>query len=170
MTARTSARLALAAALLAAAACAPSDGFPSLAERPAERDVSIAAPVRPAVEVPSDPAVHVRIAQLERQASEGDRGFEAALGAVAASIGVAGPAGSDSWVEAQQALSRLEAVRGPTTTALAELDALAIGRAEVPTNSEDFAAIHAAIGRVEGIAESQQQRLDQLRAQLPAGG
>ena len=170
MTTRTSARLALSAALLVSAGCAPSDGFPSLAERPAERNVSIEAPVHPAVDVPSDPALHARIAAFERQAAEGDRGFEAALGAAAAAVGAAGPASPHSWVEAQQALSRLEAARGPTTTALSELDALAIGRAEVPTSSDDFAAIHAAIARVEGIAEAQQQRLDQLRTRLPAGG
>lgn len=170
MTARSSARLALSAALLATAGCAPSDGFPSLAQRPAERNVSLEAPVHPDVDVPSDPAVHSRVTELERQAQEGERSFEATLGSAAAAVGAAGPAGSDRWVEAQQALSRLEAARGPTTTALSELDALAISRAEVPTSGEDFAAIHAAIVRVEGIAAAQQERLDRLRVQLAGGG
>jgi hypothetical protein len=52
--------------------------------------------------------------------------------------------------------------------ALAELDRLAIGRAEVPTSSEDFAALNAAIAEVERLAVSQQQRWDRLRARLGA--
>jgi hypothetical protein len=155
------------AALLALGGCVAGDGFPSLAQRPAELNVSIEEPVYPAVDVPSDPAVRARIDELRRLAAEGDRGFAAALGPTEAVLARAGPSGSESWVEAQQALSRLETTREPTMRALAELDRLVITRAEAPTNSEDFAAIHAAIAEVEALAASQQQRWDRLRARLP---
>ncbi len=159
------------AALLCAAAlagCVAEDDFPSLAQRPAELNVSLEEPLHPAVEVPSDPALRSRLVELRRQAHEGERSFAAAIGSTEAQLGRAGAAGSESWVEAQQALSRLEATREATMRALAELDQLAIGRAEVPTSSEDFAALNAAIAEVERLAVSQQQRWDRLRARLGA--
>lgn len=159
---------AFALALMALGGCVAEDGFPSLAQRPAELSRSVEAPIHPAVEVPSDPALRARIAALIGQAQGGERDFVAALGATEAAVGRAGAAGSESWVEAQLAVSRLEATRTATTRALAELDGLAIGRAEVATNSEDFAAIGAAIAEVERIAASQQQRWDRLRGRLPA--
>ena len=166
MTARIRLLLALPSAALALAACVPEDGFPSLALRPAERDVSIEEPVHPAVAVPSDPALLTRIAERQRQAAEGERGFEAVLGATETAVDKAGAAESESWVEAQQALSRLEATREPTTRALSDLDRLAIDRAAMPTNSEDFAALNAAIAAVEAIAQGQQQRIDRIRTRL----
>ena len=156
----------LPAAALGLAGCVAEEGFPSLAQRPAELNVSIEEPVYPAVEVPSDPTLRARIAELRQQAAEGERSFAAALDPAEAVLARAGPAGSESWVEAQQALSRLEATRNATMRALAELDALVIARAEVATNREDFAAINAAIGEVERLAVSQQQRWDRLRGRL----
>ena len=166
MTIRPRLVLAVPAAALGLAGCVASDGFPSLAPRPAERIVSVQEPVHPAVDVPSEPALRARIAELERQASEGNLAFESAYGATEAAVGKAGGHGSDSWVEAEQALSRLEATRAPTTRALAELDRLAIERAEVATNAEDFAAINAALASVDAVAVRQQQRWDRLRARL----
>jgi hypothetical protein len=69
-------------------------------------------------------------------------------------------------VVAQQALSRAEAARVATTTALGTLDALAVERSAVPTNAEDFAAIRAALAEAERLARAQQQQLDALRAQI----
>ena len=157
-------------AALALAGCVAEDGFPSLAQRPVERDLSIEEPVYAVVEVPSDPGLRARIAELERQAAEGENSFAAALGPVGAVVARAGPSGTESWIEAQQALSRLEATREATMRALAELDRLAITRAEVATNSGDFAAVNAAIAAVERIALSQQQRWDRLRARLATLG
>ena len=158
--------LALPAAAFALAGCVASDGFPSLAPRPAERIVSAQEPVHPPVQVPSDAALRARIAGLERQADEGNRAFDAAYGLTEAAVNAAGPQGSDSWVEAEQALSRLEATREPTTRALAELDRLALERAEAPTNAEDFAAINFTLASVGLVAARQQQRWDRLRARL----
>ena len=158
--------IALPATALALAGCVASDGFPSLAPRPAERIVSVQEPVHPPVDVPSDPALRARIAELEREAAEGDRAFDAAFGSTEAAVSAAGAQASDSWVEAEQALSRLEGTRAPTTRALAELDRLALERAEMSTNAQDFAAINAALASVDAVAARQQQRWDRLRARL----
>ena len=170
MRLRTRLCLASSFAALALTGCVAEDGFPSLAQRPAERNLSIEEPVHPAVEVPSDPALRARIAELERQAAEGENSFAAALGPTESVVARAGAPGSESWIEAQQALSRLEATREATMRALAELDRLAITRAEVATNSGDFAAVNAAIAAVEQLAVSQQQRWDRLRARLATLG
>ena len=158
--------LALPLALAALAGCVAEDGFPSLALRPAELNRSIEAPDRPRTEIPSDPALRARIAALVAQARGGDRDFAAALGAAEAAVARAGAAGSESWVEAQLAVSRLEATRTATSRALAELDQLALARAEAATNSEDFAAIETALADVEAVAAAQQQRWDRLRGRL----
>ena len=166
MTARLRPSLALVVSALALAGCVAQDGFPSLALRPAEREVSFEPPVRSPVEVPSDPALRARIAELQGRAAAGNRDFEAAVGGVTALAGAAGPAESESWVEAQQALSRLEATREPTTRAMSDLDQLALARADMATNADDHAAIDAAVAAVGAIAERQQQRIDRLRAHL----
>jgi hypothetical protein len=153
---------------LALGGCVAEDGFPSLAQRPAELNRSIEEPVRPAVEVPSDPALRARVATLLQQAAEGERSFAGALATTEAAVGRAGAASSETWVEAQQALSRLESTREATTRALAELDRLALERAEVATGREDYAAINAAIAEVDRIAVSQQQRWERLRGRLAA--
>ena len=166
MTVRLRLLLSLPAVAGGLAGCVAADGFPSLAQRPAERNISIEEPVRPAVDVPSDPALRAQIVQLLAQAADGNRAFYSALAPAQAAVAAAGGAGSESWVEAQQALSRLEATREPTARALAELDRLALARAELPTNEGDFAAISAAIAEAGRIAADQQQVWDRLRGRL----
>jgi hypothetical protein len=142
------------------------DGFPSLAVRPAERGLSTAEPVHPPVAVPSEPALVQRVAALRQQAAEGDRAFDAAFGPVASAVAAAGDSGTESWVAAQQALSRLEAARVGTAGALRELDQLALERAAVATNEGDFAAIEAALAEVETLAAAQRTRWETLRDRL----
>jgi hypothetical protein len=158
------------AALLAALAlpgCVPQGEFPSLAPRPAERDRSMEPPVREAVQAPTDLALRLRVSELERQAARGQSDFEGAYAGAEAAVRSAGPAESDSWVDAQQAISRLEAARTETMRALTELDRLAISRADMPTSDADFAAIEAAIAAAERLAADQQARIEALRARLP---
>ena len=160
--------LALPLALPALAGCVAEDGFPSLALRPAELNRSFEEPDRPRVEVPSDPALRAQIATLVAQARAGERDFAEALGPAESAVARAGGAASESWIDAQLAVSRLEAARTATSRALAELDQLALARAEVATNGEDFAAIETALAEVEAIAGTQQQRWDRLRGRLAA--
>lgn len=153
-------------AALALAGCVAQDGFPSLALRPAEREVSFEPPVRPRVEVPNDVGLRTRLSELQGRASDGDRAFHAALGATEGAAAQAGAAESESWVEAQQALSRLESTREPTTRALSDLDQLALSRADMPTSDEDNALLDAARESIERLAAAQQQRVDRLRSRL----
>jgi hypothetical protein len=149
-----------------AAACAPEGDFPSLALRPGERDLSTEPPVRAPVNVPGDPVLRETVASLVAQANAGDRAFDSELGLASPIVGRAGPAQSESWVQGQLALSRLEASRAATTSALAELEALRVARAALPTNDADFAAIESTLARVTELVAAQQQRLDGLRASL----
>ncbi len=150
-----------AAALLAG--CVSQGPFPSLAPRPAEgMDMSLE-PVREPVDVPSDSGLRLRILELREQARQGERAFDAAFGPAQAAARAAGPRGSDSWVDAQQAISRLEAARSQTMQALVQLDQLASGRSAVATNADDFAAINGMLAVVEALAADQQARIDRLR-------
>ena len=158
--------LALPGAALLLVACVSEDGFPSLAMRPAERDLSTEEPVRPAVAVPSDAALLQRLAALRQQAQAGDRAFAEAYGPAAAAVAAAGAPESDGWVTAQQGLSRLEAARVETTSALRELDHLALEQAGEATNDGDYAAILAARDAVEALAEAQRARWEALRSRL----
>lgn len=156
--------LAAGAALLLAGGCAPEGEFPSLALRPIEAEDPLEEPVRTPPVVDADPALRARAAELLTEARRGDAQFDTAYRPAAAAARRAGAPGSETWIEAEQALSRAEAARAPTTSALAELDRLATERAALPTNEQDFAAIVAALDEAGRLALGQQQRYDALRA------
>ena len=161
--ARFTALAALAAAALLAG-CAPEGEFPSLALRPIEAENPREEPVRTPPVVASDPAIRARAAALLAQAHDGERAFAAAHVRAAALARGAGAPGSESWVAAQEAISRVEATRAAATRALGDLDRLATERAALPTNEEDFAAVRAALAEAEQLVRDQQQRFDALRA------
>ena len=71
-------------------------------------------------------------------------------------------AGSDSWIEAQQAISRLQAARGRTDEAAAELHQLRLARSGEPTSAADLAALDAAIQEVGALIERQQGQMDRV--------
>ena len=148
------------------AACVPAGDFPSLAMRPGERDLTTEEPARPEIEVPDDAALRRRLADLMGQAAAGESAFDSAYAPAAAAVAAAGARETDSWVEAQLALSRLEAEREPMMRALADLDRIAMERIDVPTSMADWTAINAAIAAVEQVAVVQQQLVDALRARL----
>jgi hypothetical protein len=159
----------LAALLIAAAlmpACTPNGEFPSLARRAIESEDPLEEPVRTAPAVAVEPALRTQAAALLAEARHGEREFEAALTPAAAAARGAGAPGSESWVVAQQALSRAEAARAPTMRALAELDRLAVERARLPTNEADLAEIRAALEEAGRIAAGQQRRIDGVRSAL----
>ncbi|HEX8192828.1 MAG TPA: hypothetical protein VF552_07995 [Allosphingosinicella sp.] len=161
------ARHAFTAALLATAllaGCAPEGEFPSLALRPIEAEDPREEPVRTPPVVASDPALRARAAELLGQARSGETAFGSAYGRAAAAARAAGAPGSESWVVAQEAISRVEAARAATTRALADLDRLSTERAGLPTNEEDFAVIGAALAEAARLVRGQQERFDALRA------
>ncbi|HYI48044.1 MAG TPA: hypothetical protein VEX35_06220 [Allosphingosinicella sp.] len=155
------ARLALLSGILLGG-CVTEGPFPSLAPRPDER-LAIEEPVREPPVVADDPALPARIAALLGEARQGDRAFEADYGAAARAAGSAGPTGSDSWIDAQQALSRVEVARGRTTDAAAELHQLAVARAGQAVSAADRQALDDAVAEVDRLVADQQARIDRLR-------
>ena len=151
--------------LLALAGCAAKGSFPSLAPRAAEK-LSMDEPVREAPVAAPDNRLPARAAEWLAQARQGQAAFEAALPAARARAAAAGAATSESWIEAQMALSRLEAARAPTVTALAQLDALIAAQAGLPTNPDDLAAMQDVMETVAELARAQQEAIDRLRTSL----
>jgi hypothetical protein len=149
--------------------CAEDGSYPSLAQRPAERQYAeekarLPAPPAP---LPDDPAVAERIAGLAADARRGESEFEAAYAAAAAAAARAGAPGSDGWAEAQQKLSRAAAAQARTTGALAELDRFALDRAGAGTlSAADTERLRAATAEIRALADGQSERVNRLEASL----
>lgn len=154
--------------LLLATGCADQGAFPSLAPRLVER-LSNDEPLRIAPVIAPDPELASRVAELLAQARRGHGEFQAALPAAKAAMSRAGASGTESWIEAQQAISRLEGARAPTVIALAQLDLLSVERARQPTNASDMEALLAAVEAAQTLFVSQQAEIDQLRTRLRLG-
>jgi hypothetical protein len=151
-------------AVLAAclAGCVSQGPFPSLALRPAEQEDWTEEPMHAAPVVADDATLPTRIAAVIAEAREGARAFEADLPAAERATAHIGAEGSDSWIEAQQAISRLQASRGKTDEAAAELHQMRVARSGQPTSAADLAAIDDAIEQVRLLVEGQQQQLDRI--------
>lgn len=142
--------------------CAANDmsAFPSLAHRPIEQRVNVAAsqPVTPPVPEPISATLAQALRALARDADAGDAAFRGALEANRATIvaGRGASEGSELWAASQVAYSRLAAVRGPSVFALAELDRLAVSEAEA--GHEDAAILIAAEQARVAVAVAAQQQ------------
>ena len=169
------------AGLILLSGCATNGAFPSLQYREIERrfsdlprcgreacadDPDTDEQAAPPAPIADDPALGARIGALTTQAREGQRRFAAALPLANRAAGRAGAAGSESWIEAQQELSRLESARSDTVAALAELDALAVERRAAGTSASDAARIEGALGEVRGLVEAQRAEVLRLQERL----
>ena len=164
---RARAPFAILAALLAASGCAAPGPYPSLAPRPAEKAYADDADERKPTPQPDDPALAAEIDRLAAAARSGAAEFDAAFPAAQSASTAAGGAGSDSWIEAQQALSRLESARARTTAALADLDRLGVERAGAGTLGEgDAERLRAATAELQALADAQADRLRRLGESL----
>lgn len=158
------------ASLALTAGCASNEGdFPSLAQRPAEREYAAEQngpiPVRPPL--PADPSVATRAEGFVAAARGAQGAFSSAYETAAAAVGKAGPPGSDSWVIAEQAVSRAVAAQAPLAKIGGELDDYAAARArETPLAPADIERLHAATAEVERIAAEQAARIRRLEAAL----
>jgi hypothetical protein len=154
--------------VLLCASCAAPRGYPSLQPRSAEA----IDPRVPIVATPSpgtvDPRIAAALGQAVAQARGGVSEFERLSGvAEARSVG-AGPARSERWVAAQQALSALVAQHGVTTRAAADIDAIAADRIDatrwlVPATR---AAIEQAAAEVGAINAAQTAAIERIAARL----
>lgn len=152
---------------LTAAGCAQGGDFPSLRPRPVEL-LSMEEPVRSEPAVAGDPALRSRAAELLAQARAGDGAFDAAYAEALPRVRAASAANSDSWVQAQEAISRVEASRRATTAALADLDRLLVDQADEPTSRADHEALVAARRAAEQLMLDQQRRVNELRRSVSA--
>ena len=150
-----------------ASGCAVGGSYPSLAPRAVEREDAGTEPVTSSPPVAAtDAGLASELARLLAQARQGQTVFEAELVEAGRSVSRAGASQSESWIEAQQAVSALEAARASTVSALAELDALILARGESSVSPTDLGAIAAAAEEVRGLAERQQTEIGRLSASL----
>ena len=159
---------ALLAPLLAAlAGCTDArEGYPSLAQRPIEREVMRADAVPPApppaVEAPPLPAA-ADIAAIVARAEAADAAFRLALAEARTRIeaGRGAAEGSETWIVAQQAYSGLEATTVPVADALAELDHRRQAAATAGRSEEEAALAEASL-TVQALFEAERAQLAQL--------
>lgn len=149
-------------ALLTSSGCATGGEFPSLAPRAVEK-LSFEEPIKVDPPVAPDPALRARANALLAEARAGDGAFEAAYADAVRRARGAGPAGSDSWVQAQEAISRVEAARLRTTTALADLDRFISENSDDPVNEEIWQGIEQARAAAQALATEQTNRLNGLQ-------
>ena len=155
--------------LIALAGCAAPDMQPpSLAPRPAEA-IDPRAPVAEAP-VPSqaNPALVQQLETLVAQALAADEAFRSVAGDAERLAASAGPAQSESWIVAQQALSAAVAAREPVTRSLGEIDARTATRIQRQggMSAADLAAIEAASARVAELDARHAELIERVQARL----
>ena len=154
--------------LLAAAfvltGCAADGAFPSLAVREAERVYAAGDPLQTTPDAPNRAGLGGRIAELLAAGGAGEDAFGRALAAAQPLAARSGAPGSESWIAAQQAISRAEAARAVTTRALGDLDQYSTEQArQGPLSTADFQRLTDALARLQAQAERQRQAVERLR-------
>jgi hypothetical protein len=155
--------------LLLLSACGTGGGpYPSLQPRAAEAIDPREPVVRPINDRPASPALEAQLRTLVDQAHGGDAAFGPAAAAAERLAAAAGPAQSESWITAEQALTAAIAARAPTATAQGDIDML--GATMLQANGgiapNDLAAIKTAAAEVAGIARGQTDRIAAIRTRL----
>lgn len=141
-------------------------GEPSLAPRAVEQLIAqTPTPQPPPPPIPENAPQQQRIAALLAQARDGDARFKAQLVITEqlAKTGANAPTGSEAWVQAQQALSRLEDTRSPIAQSLADLDALQIAAAQNGIAEDSAELLNDAINEVMAIDRSEEEALRSLK-------
>jgi hypothetical protein len=156
-------------ALVAVAGCSSTPmAEPSLAPRAAES-------IDPRVPIPEtvptgnvDAALAQRLDALVNVVRGAAPQFSAREAETSRLTATAGPVSSESWIAAQQALSRLVEQHGITTGAAADIDAMAANRIEGQRwiRPADRNAIAAAAAEVGEINQAQSAAIDRLRDRL----
>lgn len=156
--------------LLPAACSAPQMHVPSLAPRAAEAvDPRLPVPDRSG-EIPADAALGAQATALVTAALGADGRFRAAMATAERLAAGAGPARSESWVVAQQALSAAIAERYPMTRALGDLDALTRQQVQLRggLSPADLATLREAGERIAALDRAQAARVEAVQARLRA--
>ena len=122
----------------------------------------MAQPEAPEIAPDEAPApADARIGPLLAAARDGDARFTDQVSATRALVaaGAGAAAGSEAWVQAEQAITRLDALRAPVTRAMAELDALVLAGVRDP-------ALASANAEVDMIEARENAEVDQIRGRL----
>ena len=154
--------------LLLGACAAPGGPYPSLQPRAAER-IDPRVPVeRPVNDRPVTPALAARLAELIAQAYGGEAAFEPAAAEAERLAANAGAPQSEGWTVAQQALSAAIEARGPTASALGDVDALGANALQTQGGiaPNDLAAIQSASAEIGALDERQTARIKALQERL----
>jgi hypothetical protein len=155
----------LAPLLLLSGCAGVATNAPSLLPRAIESRSDAEPAVTPDTVQP-DPALDRQIAERIAAFDAAVRAFaenETSTEAIVASAAGA-PQGSDAWLNAQTALSLLGNARAATDTATADLEALAIARAENGANA--YPALDAALARSEAEAKRENEVTTRLSLRL----
>jgi len=117
---------------------------------------------------PVDASLAAKLAALVGQARGGDAAFEAAAAEARRLASSAGAPQSESWIAAEEALSRAVAAKEATARALGDIDSLGGDRlhANGGLAPSDLAALQQASAEVFEIDERQSQAIKGIQAQL----
>lgn len=158
------------AVLALAGGCSTRADHPSLAPRAIERfTVAEPAPApAPRAPLPQDASRQERAVALVAQARAADARFRVGLTEAEAAVarGAGTAPGSEAWVQAQQALSRTEALREPVSSSLSELDSLQVDAAVNSAGSEVETALAASLGEILAIDTRQREAMAALRQRI----
>ena len=153
---------------LAGCVSAASGDFPSLAKRPVEDRFAVVQSAPPPAPGPVPADIAGKLDRWRADAAAARAAFDAARGETEAAVAAASGAGvaSETWVTAQQALSRLGVTRGPLSDAIADLDALYVARqnADAIDGMPEVAALRAELTAEEA---RQSAAMAALAARLP---
>jgi len=150
--------------------CSTVADHPSLAPRAIERFTTTKpapAPPPPAA-LPEDASRQERAGLLLAQAIESDARFQERLAEVRTVVasGSGAAPGSEAWVQAQQAISRIETLREPVSRTLADLDQLQIDAAQAGIGTEAEGQLASAIQKVASIDARQEEEIAALRERV----
>ena len=161
-------RILLSALILSLTGCAGAGKYPSLNPRPVEAKAEGLLAEPAATEVPLAPATAEARSKIDSALSLAQGGvsaFDAALPATRSAAKAAGASGSESWINAQMAVSALEQHRAPVKSALADLGELLRTTMTSPPG-EDLARVQEAIRTVEALDAQQDEAMTALLRSL----
>ncbi|MET3826806.1 MULTISPECIES: hypothetical protein [Sphingomonas] len=139
--------------------------FPSLLPRAIESR-SDAEPVAPVMIVETEPATDATLVDLEKAIDTAAKTFDAAADDADRNAKAAqGDAvGSDRWIAAQTALGQLDGLRATTSSAITDLDELALTRAAA--GKPDYPAIATLRQKAQAALQKQAARIQEIQARL----
>ncbi len=149
-------------------ACASGNAPPSLLPRAAEAIDPRIPVVKPMNHRPTDPSLARRLTELVDQARSSDAAFRPAAAEAQRLAEVAGASQSESWIAAEEALTRAIAARDATARALGDIDALGAIRLQANAGlaPNDLEAIKSAGAEVGAIDERQARSIKAIQTRL----